>query len=121
MINIAKAVAENRKEAFDIIKANGGRIEFASNIIHGSTDDDDDWDGDNDELDELPAVVVSGSDCIVDAVVLAVKCGDEDNKVVDFLAFDIEADYVIGWLNYGDAVCSCDDNIYQHIYEHYSK
>ena len=112
MHDISKLIRENRKEAYDIIKAHGGKIEFVKDIIHNNPDNDeeDDWIGSIGE-ENVPWVIL-GFDEIVDTAVLAVKCGKNEPNI-EFLAFDNDSYECIGWCD--DA--SCCSNTENAIYE----
>ena len=70
MKQIFNIVNENRKEAIDLVKKNGGRIDFVEGIIRNNPDDpdEDSWDGYIAE-EEVPWVIM-GLDSIVDTAVL---------------------------------------------------
>lgn len=114
MHDITKLIQENRKEAYDIIKARGGKIEFVENIIHNNpeNDEEDDWDGTIGE-ENVPWVVL-GFDTIFDTAVLAVKCSEREPNI-EILAFDAENNSCIGWCD--DATCcgNTENSIYEFI------
>lgn len=121
MHNISKLVLENKQEAYDIVKANGGKIEFVDDIIHNNPDDDeeDDWDGDPCEQN-IPWAVGNGCDMLIDAAILAVRCGEKENEL-DFLVYDNENYNVMGWLSCSDFAYTTENAVYEHIGENYNK
>ena len=115
MKNIREIVNENRKEAYELVKARGGRIDFVEGIVKGSTDDsEDDWLGDPYDED-IPFVILSadtlGSFAYIDTAVLAVKVC-EDKEDIMFLGYDCADGCCSGWHTIGECAYETDNEIY---------
>ena len=113
MHDITKLIQENRKEAYEIIKAHGGKIEFVEDIIHNDPEDDyqDDWNGCI-VAQNVPWCILEGCDHLMDVAVLAVKCSEREGQV-DFLIYDNELDEVFGW----ESDATCCNNTENYVYE----
>ena len=109
MKQIFQIVNQNREEAIDLVKKNGGRIDFVEDIIRNNPDnpDEDDWDGYIAEED-VPWVLMA-LDCIVDTAVLAVRL---DNNRLMFLCYDVEKQEVYGWYSRTTCCAHTDNEVY---------
>ena len=114
MKQIFNIVNENRKEAIDLVKKNGGRIDFVEGIIRNNPDDpvEDSWDGYIAE-EEVPWVIM-GLDSIVDTAVLAVRL---DGEKLLFLCYDVESGWVYGWYSCATCCGHTDNEVYLFIEE----
>ena len=120
MVDLYEGLRKNREEAYNIVKAHGGRIDFVDDIIKGETDDDDDWDGDANEH-SLPWTILSGDELLCDIAVLAVKCSEKEGEL-DFLAYEVDGNFdCMGWFNTIECNSLSDNEIYLYIAERYSE
>ena len=103
MHNISKMVAENRAEAYGLVKQKGGKIEFVD---------------DNNPTPNCPSVV-GGFDSIADLVILAVKCSEDMKEPnLEFLAYDCEECECIGWIDDASCVNNTENAVYEYIYDY---
>ena len=117
MIDISKYVQENRKEAYELISKNGGRVEFVEGIIRNDPDDHtrDDWSG-SPFQENIPWVVTANDNGLVDTAVLAARCnGDKKEYHVELLCYDSDCEECVGWLSFGDCVGNTDNEVYMFI------
>ena len=110
MKDITPIIEENCKEAIEIVKKNGGRIDFVEGIV------DDNWD-DNPNMYNVPWVVVGYDEGIIDTAVLAVR---NNGVCLEFLAFDNVACECYGWI-YSAECCSNSENEVYMFLEKYNK
>ena len=118
MKNLSLIVEENKREAIDLLKQHGGRIDFVEDIIHNNPDDyeEDDFLGSIGDFN-CPIVYADGCDDNVEpCMVLSVIY---DNKKDCLMAWvrDIETRGAIldDWFDCSFANYS-EDDVYQHIY-----
>ena len=118
MKNLSLIVEENKREAIDLLKQHGGRIDFVEDIIHNNPDDyeEDDFLGSIGDF-SCPIVLVDGCDCNVEpCVVLSVIYDDEKDCLMAWVR-DIETrgEVLDDWLDCSFANYS-EDDVYQCIY-----
>lgn len=113
MHNVAKLISENRVEIYNFIKSQGGFINFATNNQDECLDDD--WDGDFDDCREIvPWLALSGCDYLVDAAILAVKCGQEETHTIDILVYDNNTEDIY-WDDTSDCIGYNEQVLYDQI------
>lgn len=98
---ITDIVLENKKEAYDLLKKAGGRIDFAVGLDEYENFDD---------VGDSPSVILDG-ESIVDGLALAVRVGVEPNTI-DFLAYDLDLEDNIGWLMTDRCLSNSENEIY---------
>ena len=117
MKNLSLIVEENKSEAIELIKAQGGRIDFVKGITHNNPDNYEE-DGFNGDLDyeKCPRVIVGGCDCIDECAVLSVVFDEDKGKLMAWV-FDIDTEGAIlnDWYECSFESYS-DDDVYQYIY-----
>lgn len=109
MKQIFQIVNQNREEAIELVKKNGGCIDFVENIIRNNPDDpdEDDWDGDIAE-EEVPWVI-TGLATVIDTAVLAVRL---EGDCLLFLCYDVDENLVYGWQTYATCCGHTDNEVY---------
>jgi len=118
MQDIFKLVEENRVEAFNLLKANGGEIRLLE-----ETDEqikDGNWDGcfcGN----TTDCVLDSGSNGILaDVCVLAVRCSGREGQL-EFYCYDLDACEFIGWQDDATFLFNTENRVYEVIGKIFTK
>ena len=117
MKSLSVILEENKREAIEIVKAQGGRIDFVGGIVHNNPDDyeEDGFDG-NLGYCNCPRVIVGGCDCIDECAVLSVLFDEDKGRLMAWVYdIDTEGAIVNDWYECSFESYS-DDKIYQHIY-----
>ena len=118
MKNLSLIVEENKREAIDLLKQHGGRIDFVEGIIHNNPDnyEEDDFLGSIGDF-PCPIVLVDGCDYNVEpCAVLSVIYDNEKDCLMAWVR-DIETRGAIfdTWLDCSFANYS-ENDVYQCIY-----
>jgi len=104
MFTLDFVTENNKKEAIEILRKNGGRINFASALDNGAHEDEFD-NSDIDVNDDLPCVILDCGNGPFDAYVLAVEVTNDN---VDILIYDPEENHT-EWVD-TSACCSYSEN-----------
>lgn len=117
MKNLSLIVEENKREAIDLLKQHGGRIDFVEGIIHNNPDDyeEDDFLGDVKDYG-CPIVAAEGCEATEDCYVLSAVY-NKDNDSIDVWIRDVqtEGEILDFWTDCSFANYS-EDDVYQCIY-----
>jgi hypothetical protein len=119
MKSLSVILEENKREAIEIVKAQGGRIDFVEGkYIHSNNPfdyEEDDFVGNLGDFN-CPRVIVGGCDSMYECAVLSVVY-DEDKGQLMAWVIDVETE---GEILYDWYECSfesySDDDVYQQIY-----
>ena len=113
MHNISKLISENRKEAYELLKNNGGRIDFIDNPEGDNINNDAVFEA------NLPWVGMDdGGDSIADFAVLAAECNGE---CISILTYSTECEDVEGWRMDAECIYGSENCVYEEIGERLNK
>lgn len=105
MHNISKLVQENKQEAIEIIKKNGGSISFVGDVAP------DKWIGNLNEV-KLPFVIISDLP-IFDCAVLAVRLTESGE--IEFYGLDVDIYEASMWREVSECANNTENEIYEYI------
>ena len=118
MKNLSLILEENKREAIDLLKQHGGRIDFVEDIIKNNPDnyEEDDFLGDISDFD-CPIVLAEGCEDVEECAVLSAVY-NEDNDSIDVWVRDTasEGSFLDFWTDCSFGNYS-EDDVYQHIYD----
>ena len=114
MRDIYELVSSNKEEALDIIRANGGRIDFVEFDESGENLTEESIDKLRDEESSLP-VIVMGFDTPCDITVASVRIGL--GGTIEAFLWDGELGEDLGWDDLSSAVYVTENAVYDYLGE----
>ena len=109
MHNIWKFINENKKEAYELLKNNGGRIDFINDPEREDIDSDEVFKNEN-----LPWVGLPNGNGVADYAVLAAEC---DGDGFSILVYNTEENCSEGWQTDAECIYGSENYVYTAIIE----
>jgi len=110
MFTLDFVTENNKKEAIEILRKHGNRINFAHALEDGSlTEDNFDYSDLDTVEDDYPCVILDGGNGPYDAYVLAVKVNTENE--IEILVLDPEENYT-EWVSVATCCSYSENDVY---------